>query len=150
MRLILASARGTGLKTRMPASLPSHTPNRKVKLLDQVRQTVRFKHYSVRTEEVYVDWIKKFIIFHGKRHPSAIGADEVRDFLNHLANRVNVAASTQNQAFSALLFLYREVLRQDLPWIDDVDRVKRPAKLPTVLTQDEVRPFSQKCRGHSV
>lgn len=131
----------------MPASFPSYAQNRKAKLLDQVRQAVRFKHYSIRTEQAYVDWIKKFIIFHKKRHPVTMGADEVRDFLNHLANRVSVAASTQNQAFSALLFLYREVLRQDLPWIDNVDRVKRPAKLPIVLTQDEVRALLSKMSG---
>ena len=147
MRLFLAFERGTGLKTSMPASFPSHTQNRKAKLLDQVRQAVRFKHYSIRTEQAYVDWIKKFIIFHKKRHPATMGADEVRDFLNHLANRVSVAASTQNQAFSALLFLYREVLRQELPWIDNVDRVKRPAKLPVVLTQDEVRALLSKMSG---
>jgi integron integrase len=131
----------------MAPSFPSGAPNRKVKLLDQVRQATRFKHYSVRTEQAYVHWIKKFILFHGKQHPSAMGADEVRSFLNHLANAANVAASTQNQAFSALLFLYKEVLRQQLPWIDNVERVKRPAKLPVVLTQDEVHAVFSKMSG---
>ena len=131
----------------MPARFPSDTQNRKVKLLDQVRQATRFKHYSARTEQAYVHWIKKFIIFHGKRHPSIMGAEEVRSFLNHLANAANVAGSTQNQAFSALLFLYKEVLRHELPWIDNVERVKRPAKLPVVLTQEEVHALFSKMSG---
>ena len=84
----------------------------KVKLLDRVREAMRFKHYSLRTEPTYIDWIKRFIIYHGKRHPETMGVDEVRRFLNNLASERNVAASTQNQAFSALLFLYKEVLKQ--------------------------------------
>jgi hypothetical protein len=80
----------------------------KVKLLDRVREVVRLKHYSIRTEQTYVDWIKRFILFHGKRHPETMGADEVREFLSELALKRNVAASTQNQAFSAILFLYKE------------------------------------------
>src|ERR1041384_6034605 len=105
-------------------------PARKAKLLDRVRETIRFKHYSLRTEHVYLDWIKRFILFHGKRHPDEMGAPEVREFLTDLATRGQVAASTQNQAFSASLFLYKEVLKQELPWIDDIDRAKRPAQLP--------------------
>src|SRR5436190_54064 len=101
--------------------LPPASGPHKAKLLDRVRQSIRFKHYSLRTEQVYVDWIKRFILFHGKRHPEEMGAAEVREFLTHLAVKGRVAASTQNQAFSALLFLYREVLKQELPWIDDVE-----------------------------
>jgi integron integrase len=147
VRLFLAVTRGTVLKGGMQKVFPAQTQNRKVKLLDRVREASRFKNYSVRTEQAYVDWIKKFIIFHGKRHPNTMGADEVRGFLNHLASTVNVAASTQNQAFSALLFLYREVLRQELPWIDDVQRAKRPAKMPVVLTQAEVHSVLSKMHG---
>ena len=98
--------------------LPSAPQPHKPKLLDQVRHSIRFKHYSLRTEQVYVDWIRRFILFHGKRHPDQMGAEEIREFLTHLATKGRVAASTQNQAFSALLFLYREVLKQELPWID--------------------------------
>lgn len=127
---------------------PSSQP-RKAKLLDQVRQAIRFKHYSLRTEVVYVDWIKRFILFHGKRHPVEMGADEVREFLTHLATAAQVAASTQNQAFSALLFLYREVLKQELPWIDDIERAKRPAKLPVVFTPQEARAVLEKLAGRA-
>jgi integron integrase len=119
----------------------------KVKLLDRVREVIRLKHYSLRTEHTYVDWIKRFIVFHGKRHPETMGAAEVSEFLSHLASERNVAASTQNQAFSALLFLYREVLKQDLPWIDDIERAKRPAKMPVVFTPEEARAVLGKMRG---
>jgi site-specific recombinase XerD len=87
------------------------------KLLDRVRTTMRLNRYSPRTEQAYVDWIKRFIRFHGVRHPQEMGADEVKAFLSHLATQMNVAASTQNQAFSALLFLYQEVLKERLPWL---------------------------------
>src|SRR4051812_4800298 len=90
----------------------------KPKLLDQVRAVLRFKHYSIRTEEAYVDWIKRFILFHGKRHPKQMGESEVTAFLTDLAVARKVAASTQNQALSALLFLYREVLKKDLGFLD--------------------------------
>ena len=86
-----------------------------------------------------MDWIERFIRFHGIRHPQEMGAEEVRAFLTHLATELDVAASTQNQAFSALLFLYREVLKQRLPWIDDIVRAKRPPKVPVVFTQTEAR-----------
>src|SRR6516225_1592934 len=109
------------------------------KLLDRVRETMRTSRYSQRTEAAYVDWIKRYIRFHGIRHPQEMGADEVKAFLSHLATQMNVAASTQNQAFSALLFLYQEVLKERLPWIDDVVRAKRPPKLPVVFTQAEAR-----------
>jgi site-specific recombinase XerD len=109
------------------------------KLLDEVRDRIRARHYSIRTEETYLRWIKDFILFHGKRHPGEMGAGEVRDYLNHLAVRRSVAASTQNQALAALLFLYREVLAVELDWIEGVERVKRPARLPVVFTKEEAR-----------
>ncbi len=109
------------------------------KLLDRVRERIRYKHYSLRTEESYVQWIRRFVIFHGKRHPSEMGAPEVEAFLTSLAVEGNVAASTQNQARSALLFLYKEVLGSELPWLNNVEQAKKPRRLPVVLTEDEVR-----------
>ena len=109
------------------------------KLLDQVRARIRVKHYSIRTEQAYVDWIKRFIVHFDKRHPRALGAVEVEAFLTHLAVEGQVAASTRNQAKSAILFLYREVLAQELPWLDNVERAKQPQHLPVVLTQAEVQ-----------
>ena len=108
------------------------------RLLDRVRDAIRRRHYSPRTEETYVHWIRRFIHFSGKRHPAQLGAAEVTAFLNHLATERTVAAATQNQALSALLFLYKEVLGQPLPWLDGLERAKRPARLPSVLTVDEV------------
>jgi integron integrase len=107
------------------------------KLLDQVRDVIRLKHYSIRTEQSYVDWIKRYIFFHKKRHPKDMGRAEVEAFLTHLAVEGNVAASTQNQAFSALLFLYREVLHQDLEGPLDSVRAKKPDRLPVVPTRAE-------------
>lgn len=109
------------------------------RLLDQVREKIRVKHYSIRTEKSYVDWIKRFILFHDKRHPEKMGGLEVEKFLTHLATDRNVTASTQNQALAAILFLYREVLKIELPWLDDMQRAKKPARLPVVLTRAEVR-----------
>ena len=108
------------------------------KLLDQVRNAMRLKHYSLRTEETYVDWITRFILFHNKRHPKDMSNAEVEAFLTHLAVDLNVAASTQNQALSALLFLYREVLKKDLGPVDSV-RAKKPKRLPTVMSREEAR-----------
>ena len=108
------------------------------KLLDQVRDAIRLKHYSIRTEEAYVNWIKRCIFFHNKRHPKEMGVLEIEAFLTHLAVNERVAASTQNQALSALLFLYREVLQQDLDGPINAIRAKRPKRLPTVLTKEEV------------
>jgi integron integrase len=107
------------------------------KLLDRVRWHLRVKHYSIRTEQAYVDWIRRFILFHGKRHPNEMGEPEISEFLSNLAVEKNVSASTQNQAFSALLFLYQQVLDRKLDFIDDVQRVKRPAKVPVVFTPQE-------------
>jgi len=117
------------------ASPPSPKPRR---LLDAVRDAIRLKHYSPRTEETYVHWIKRFIYFHGKRHPREMGAAEVTAFLNHMVQTRDVAAATQNQALSALLFLYREVLDEPLAWLDGLERAKRPARVPTVLSVPEV------------
>jgi integron integrase len=117
------------------------------RLLDQVRDAVRRRHYSYRTEEAYVQWIKRFIYFAGKQHPKDVGAAEVTAFLNHLAVQRDVAAATQNQALSALLFLYREVLNQPLPWLDNLERAKRPARLPTVLSKLEVQRLLSQMTG---
>jgi len=117
------------------AANPPHAP----KLLDQVRGKIRLKHYSIRTEQAYVDWIKRFILHFDKRHPRELGAAEVEAFLTHLAVAGNVAAATQNQAKSALLFLYREVLETELPWLDNVERARTPKRLPVVLTREEVQ-----------
>ncbi|MFP7723824.1 integron integrase [Lysobacter sp. A3-1-A15] len=107
-------------------------------MLEQVRARIRLKHYSVRTERVYVYWIRRFILANHKRHPRDLGAAEVEAFLSGLAMRDDVAASTQNQALSALLFLYRQVLDIELPWMESVVRAKRPQRLPVVLTRAEV------------
>lgn len=110
------------------------------RLLDQVRDKIRLKHYSIRTEQAYTDWIKRYILFHKKRHPTEMGAPEVEAFLTHLAVEGKVAAATQNQAKSALLFLYRDVLSLELPWLEDVAQAKAPSRLPVVLTvQDTLR-----------
>ena len=116
------------------------------KLLDQVRDKIRVKHYSIRTETQYVQWIKRFILFHDKRHPKDLGADEAEAFLTHLA-KGNVSASTQNQALSALLFLYREVLVIELPWLDEVVRAKKPQRLPSVLMRAEVTLVLERMEG---
>lgn len=105
-----------------------------VKLLDQVRAAIRVRHYSIRTEHAYVDWARRYILFHGKRHPADMGAEHVQSFLSHLAVERGVSASTQNQAKAALLFLYKEVLHQDLPWLAEVVAAKASRRLPVVLT----------------
>lgn len=131
-----ASVRGGGalaVREARPADPP------KPRLLDRVRQALRTRHYSRRTEEAYVARIRRSILFHGKRHPAELGGPEVTRFLSWLAVEGRVAASTQNQAMSALLFLYRDVLGVELPWLDDVVRAKRPERLSIVLTRDEVR-----------
>ena len=117
------------------------------KLLDRVRSAVRARHYSRRTEEAYASWTKRFILFHHKRHPAAMGAEEVNAFLSHLAVEGKVSASTQAQALCALVFLYRHVLGDPLPWIDDIIRARRHRKLPVVLTREEVRGLLAVMRG---
>lgn len=108
-------------------------------LLEQVRERIRYRHYSIRTEKAYLGWIRRFILFHGKRHPVRMGASEIEAFLSFLANTGNVAASTQNQALHAILFLYREVLAIELPQLEGVAPAKKPRRLPVVLTLDEVK-----------
>jgi len=117
------------------------------KLLDRVRDALRVKHYSLRTERSYCDWIERFIRFHRKRHPSEMGEAEVSGFLTHLAREGQVAASTQNQALSALLFLYKEVLKEEIGWLQNVERAKRPARVPVVLTRDEVHKLFAHLHG---
>jgi integrase len=108
-------------------------------LLDQVRDAIRTRHYSYRTEEAYVGWIRRFILFHGKRHPAEMGPPEITQFLTALAVDRHVSASTQNQALAALLFLYQHVLGCDPGWLVDIVRAKRPERLPVVLTRQEVQ-----------
>ena len=119
------------------------------KLLTRLREHLRTRHYSIRTEEVYVDWARRFIFFHGKRHPADMGAAEVEAFLTHLAVDRQVAASTQNQAKAAILYLYKQVMLIELPWLDDVVQAKTPRRLPVVLTQTEVRELLMRMEGTS-
>ncbi|MGH9900232.1 MAG: integron integrase [Pyrinomonadaceae bacterium] len=116
-------------------------------LLYQVREAIRLRHYSIRTEDAYVNTVRRFILYHGKRHPREMGADEIRQYLSHLATDGQVAASTQNVALAALLFLYREVLLIDLPLVEGVERAKRPQRVPVVLTPDEARRVLSQLSG---
>lgn len=109
----------------------------KPKLLDQVRHATRVRHLSYRTEQAYVSWIKRFIFFHNKRHPNEMDETDVSRFLTFLAVRRHVSASTQNQALSAILFLYRSVLKKELGWVENVERAKKPSRLPVVFTKRE-------------
>ena len=129
--LVVPSAR-----TSVPLEPAGTEPPR---LLARVREAIRLRHYSLRTERAYVHWIRRYILFHGKRHPAAMGAEEITSFLSHLANEDNVAAATQSQALAALLFLYGAVLEMELPWLDQIVRAKRPRRLPTVLDKAEVQ-----------
>ena len=117
------------------------------KLLDQVRGKIRLKHYSLRTEQAYTDWIRRYILHFGKQHPKELGAAEVEAFLTHLAVNGRVAASTQNQAKSALLFLYKEVLGIELPWLDNVEQARAPKRLPVVLNREEVQAVLSRLNG---
>ena len=108
------------------------------RLLDQLRERIRYLHYSIRTEQAYVYWVDAFVRFHGMRHPAEMAGPEVEGFLSWLANERNVAAATHKQALSALLFLYQKVLEQDLPWMAEIGRPKDRVRLPVVLTHDEV------------
>ncbi len=126
----------------------NHTEN-KPRLLDQVRDKLRLKHYSYRTEQSYIAWMKRFIFFHNKLHPAAMGEKEIEAFLTYLAVKRNVSASTQNQALCALLFLYKEVLGRELTWLDSMQRAKRPARLPVVLTALEVQKLLNNLQGRS-
>lgn len=117
------------------------------KLLDQARDTIRLRHYSIRTEESYIGWMKRYILFHNKRHPAQMGEPEVTAFLSHLAVDRQVSSSTQNQALAALLFLYKEVLKQPLEWLDNIQRAKKPERLPLVFTREEVRSILMHLEG---
>ena len=119
--------------------LDGFRPNPNAKLLDQCREVLRFHHLAYRTEQTYVDWIRRFIVFHGKRHPRGMGATEINAFLSHLATEGKVAASTQNQALHAVLFLFQDVLGAEPGWLDDFVRAKRPSRLPEVLSREEVK-----------
>jgi len=127
---------------------PTSPPQGK-KLLDVVRDALRTKHYSYRTEQTYLDWIKRYILFHQKRHPKEMGAAEIQAFITHLAVERNVAASTQNQALSAILFLYRTVLQKEIILPPELVRTSRPKVLPTVLTHAEALAVIGKMRGTS-
>lgn len=117
------------------------------RLMDQVRDALRVHHYSLRTEQSYMQWIRRFILFHGKRHPREMGADEIAAFLTYLAVQKDVAASTQNQALSALLFLYKKVLGLEPDWLGDVTRAKRPKRLPVILPRETVRQLLGRLTG---
>ena len=110
-----------------------------ITLFGAVRQAVRARHYSLSTERAYLHWIRRFVVFHGRRHPRELGAEQVSSFLSSLANVGRVAAATQSQALAAILFLYRHVLELDLPWLHDLVRAKKSHRLPSVLTQQECR-----------
>jgi integron integrase len=131
----------------MPPFVPPPGPSGKPKFLDQVRQVLRARRYSLRTEEVYLGWIRRYILFNSKRHPAELAEEEVSAFLSHLAVEGQVAASTQNQALSALLFLYKEVLERELRFIGGFARAKRPPKVPVVLSPAEVRRVLEKLTG---
>ena len=113
--------------------------NRPPKLLDQVRQKIRYLHYSRKTEQSYIHWIRRYILFHNKRHPKDMGGEEVARFLSYLVNKENIAASTQNQALAALVFLYKKILNVDVGEIPEFQYAKKPKRLPVVLTQSEVK-----------
>ena len=117
------------------------------KLLDRMRNHLRTRHYSIRTETAYVDWARRFILFHGKRHPQEMGGAEVEAFLTHLAVNRHVSASTQNQAKAAILYLYKQVLQIELAWLDEVVQAKTPKRLPVVLTASEVRSLLLHMQG---
>jgi len=129
----------------MPPTLPAVLEE--PKLLDRLRNKIRLKHYSIRTEQAYVDWVSRFVRFYRMRHPKDMGSEEVERFLTHLAVEGRVAASTQNQAKSALLFLYKEVLGSELAWLDGVESAKRPERLPVVLSVDEVNTVLARMTG---
>ena len=131
---------------RLMIAAPAPPPT-SPRLLDRVRWHLRVKHYSLRTEQAYLDWIRRFILFHRKRHPDEMGEKEIAAFLTHLAAEKQVAASTQNQALSALLFLYQQVLERKLDFLQNVERVKRPPKVPVVFTRREARAVLDQLQG---
>lgn len=120
---------------------------RKPNLLEQARNVMRVKHYSLKTEKSYVQWIWRFILFHKKRHPASMGEREVGEFLTHLAVQAKVAASTQNQALNAVLFLYRNVLKVDIGWIENIERAKKRIRVPVVFTREEAKKIIAQLQG---
>ncbi len=129
------------------AARPGDHPSEGGRLVDRVRAAMRLRHLSPRTEEAYLQWMRRYFDFHGRQPPATLGAEEVTMFLSDLATRRGVSASTQNQALAALLFLYGEVLGQKLPWLDEIARAIRPARLPTVLSREEVRAVLDRMDG---
>ncbi len=141
-----AAVRSEGEPSTAPAR-PDANAAPPPRLLDRLRAEIRLRHYAIRTEATYVDWARRFILFHGKRHPQEMGAEEVTQFLSHLANERNVSASTQSQAKAALLFLYGQVLKVDLPWLDEIVTARTSRRLPVVLTPSEVRALLNELSG---
>ena len=135
------------MRTPKPARILSTPTQAKPKLLDEVRAVARMKHFSLRTEEAYAGWIKRYILFHHKRHPVEMGEEEIRQFISHLAVEENVSASTQTVALSSLLFLYREVLKRELPYVSNIERARKPKRLPVVFTRDEVQRILAQLSG---
>jgi site-specific recombinase XerD len=134
---------------RRNAALPADT-DRIVggsKLLGEMRDRIRLKHYSIRTEQAHLSWAKRYILFHGKRHPREMGEAEVVAFLNHLAVERNVSASTQNQALNALVFLYKQILGREALTLGDIATAKRPERLPTVFDRDEIERLLRHLEG---
>jgi len=117
------------------------------RLFDEVRTVARLRHFSIRTEQAYVNWIRRFILFHCKRHPREMGEPDIRAFISHLAVEGGISASTQTVALSALLFLYRDVLKQDLPYVSDIERAQKPKRLPVVFTRNEIERILANLEG---
>lgn len=137
-------SRGSGSGERSQSSRPAAPPPR---LLDRVRAELRLRHYSPRTEDAYVHWVRRYVLFHGKRHPAALGAPEIAAFLSHLASEARVAAATQNQALNTLVFLYRHVLGQAVGELEGLVRAQRPRNLPVVLSRSEARSLLARLEG---
>ena len=146
MESVVVAVSPSAVVRERPAA-PGTGTSAQPRLLDRVRAAIRVRHYSRRTEKAYVGWIRRFILFHGKRHPDGMAADEITRFLSYLAVERNVSASTQNQALSALLFLYRDVLGRELAWMDEIVRARRPARLPVVLARGEVAALLRELQG---
>ncbi|MCH7590269.1 integron integrase [PVC group bacterium] len=134
------------MNTQVPFIVPNPTNAHKPKLLDMVTQVIRTKHFSIRTEEAYVGWIKRYILFHNKRHPRDMGENEVSSFLSSLATKNKVSASTQNQALSAIVFLYKNVIKRDLGMFTNIEKAKRPKRLPIVFSKMEAQKILSKLR----
>ncbi len=136
-----------GQETRMTYLNPQPDSTNKPKLLTQVQEAIRTRHYSLRTEEAYLNWIKRFILFHNKRHPTEMAEQEINQYLTYLAVKGRVAASTQNQALCAILFLYKEVLKKEIGYLEDITWAKKPKRLPVVFTQTEVKAVIRQLEG---